>query len=286
MAAWLQSVYLLLVDMVRSMGLVDALDMVIVAVLIYQILRMASQTRASQVLKGVVLLLLVNWVVEQVGFTVLGDVFKYILSTGSILIVILFQPEIRRALEQIGRGTLFEKLSHPLERPEGASAWVVDELVATALHLSERKVGALIVIQGKTALGDVTETGTPVDALISSQLLENIFEPNTPLHDGAVVLLGERVVAAACFLHLTEDTGISRELGTRHRAGIGVTEQSDALSLIVSEESGVISLARGGRLQRYINEKTLREVLDPIYGAGEGGPTRLGRLFKRGKGHA
>lgn len=288
MIAWLQSTGALLLDIARNIGFADIIDMLIVAVLIYQVLRMTRETRANQVLKGVALMLIASWAVEQAGFTVLGEVFKFILSTGAILMVVLFQPELRRAMEQLGRGTFFEGVLRPLETSNGSgsSAWVVDELIAMALHLSERKVGALVVIQQKTALGDVTETGTIVDARVSAQLLENIFEPNTPLHDGAVIISGERVVAAACFLTLTDDSGVSRELGTRHRAGLGVTEQSDSVVIIVSEETGTISLAQGGRLKRYLDEARLREALEPIYGvnAAQGHRLdRLGRLIRRGK---
>ena len=141
----------------------------------------------------------------------------------------------------------------------------VTEIVKALNDMSRKKIGALIVIERSTKLGDVIESGTVVDAEISSQLIENIFEPNTPLHDGAVVIRGSRVMAAACILTLTEGQGISHELGTRHRAAIGVSETTDAVVLIVSEETGIISMARGGRLTRHLDPKSLREILEGMY---------------------
>ncbi len=243
-------------------GLSDIIDILIVTVIIYFLLMMTRQTRASAVLKGVVVLLIATFVSDLLGLTALNWLLMSVVNNGAVVLVILFQPEIRKALEQLGRGAVREN-SHAGEGEDQAR--IIDEIIQCMTDLSRRRVGALIVFEQKTGLKDVIETGTAVDARISAPLLENIFEPNTPLHDGAVVIRGTRVVAGACILTLTEGRGISRELGTRHRAAIGISETTDAIVLIVSEETGIMSMARGGRLTRHLDTKSLREILEGIY---------------------
>lgn len=243
-------------------GLSDIIDILIVTVIIYFLLMMTRQTRASTVLKGLVVLLIATFVSDLLGLTALNWLLMSVVNNGAVVLVILFQPEIRKALEQLGRGAVREN-SHAGEGEDQAR--IIDEIIQCMTDLSRRRVGALIVFEQKTGLKDVIETGTAVDARISAPLLENIFEPNTPLHDGAVVIRGTRVVAGACILTLTEGRGISRELGTRHRAAIGISETTDAIVLIVSEETGIMSMARGGRLTRHLDTKSLREILEGIY---------------------
>ena len=243
-------------------GLSDIIDILIVTVIIYFMLMMTRQTRASAVLKGLVVLLIATFVSDLLGLTALNWLLMSVVNNGAVVLVILFQPEIRKALEQLGRGAVREN-SHAGEGEDQAR--IIDEIIQCMTDLSRRRVGALIVFEQKTGLKDVIETGTAVDARISAPLLENIFEPNTPLHDGAVVIRGTRVVAGACILTLTEGRGISRELGTRHRAAIGISETTDAIVLIVSEETGIMSMARGGRLTRHLDTKSLREILEGIY---------------------
>lgn len=243
-------------------GLSDIIDILIVTVIIYFLLMMTRQTRASAVLKGLVVLLIATFVSDLLGLTALNWLLMSVVNNGAVVLVILFQPEIRKALEQLGRGAVREN-SHAGEDEDQAR--IIDEIIQCMTDLSRRRVGALIVFEQKTGLKDVIETGTAVDARISAPLLENIFEPNTPLHDGAVVIRGTRVVAGACILTLTEGRGISRELGTRHRAAIGISETTDAIVLIVSEETGIMSMARGGRLTRHLDTKSLREILEGIY---------------------
>ena len=243
-------------------GLSDIIDILIVTVIIYFLLMMTRQTRASAVLKGLVVLLIATFVSDLLGLTALNWLLMSVVNNGAVVLVILFQPEIRKALEQLGRGAVREN-SHAGEGEDQAR--IIDEIIQCMTDLSRRRVGALIVFEQKTGLKDVIETGTAVDARISAPLLENIFEPNTPLHDGAVVIRGTRVVAGACILTLTEGRGISRELGTRHRAAIGISETTDAIVLIVSEETGIMSMARGGRLTRHLDKKSLREILEGIY---------------------
>ena len=255
----------------------DVLDILIVAFLIYQLLRLTRQTRGSSVFKGMIVILVMTWISAAVKLRALNWVLVQLINTGAVLLVVIFQPELRRALEQIGRGWILANTkarSNDLEIER-----IVNAFVDALTRLARRRVGALIVIEGNTGLKDVIESGTLVDARISSALLENIFEPNTPLHDGAVVVRGESVYAAACILPLTDDQSISRDLGTRHRAAIGVTETTDAIALVVSEETGVISMARGGKLSRYLDAKSLAELLHKIYG--EPQPGRLRQLLKR-----
>ena len=244
-------------------GLSDVADILIVAVIIYYLLMMTRQTRASAVLKGLVLLLVATFVSDLLGLTALNWLLMSVVNNGAVVLVILFQPELRKALEQIGRGAMREN-SRSADSEDRDR--VIDEIIQCMTDLSRRRVGALIVFEQKTGLKDVIETGTAIDGKISAPLLENIFEPNTPLHDGAVVVRGTRVVAAACILTLTEGRGISRELGTRHRAAVGISESSDTVALIVSEETGVISVAREGRIKRYLNSASLKEILGEIYG--------------------
>ena len=237
----------------------DVLDIFIVAYLIYKLLMLTKETRASAVLKGLVMLIAASWISDLLGLTALSWVLQNVVANGAVVLVILFQPELRKALEQIGRGAIRERATG------SESAQIVSEITHCMLNLSRRRVGALIVIEQRIGLKDVVETGTTLNSEISSALLENIFEPNTPLHDGAVVIRGNRIMAAACILTLSEGKGISRELGTRHRAAIGITETTDAISLIVSEETGTISVAREGHLTRHLDRAGLEQVLTSIY---------------------
>ncbi len=240
----------------------DILDILIVAFLLYQVLMLTRQTRASAVLKGFLLLIAASWVSDLFGLTALNWVLMSVLNNGAVVLVILFQPELRKALEQIGRGALIESTRND---SQGARKLIVEEITQCMVRLSKRKVGALIVFEQKVGLKDIIEGGTRLDAAISAPLLENVFEPNTPLHDGAVVIQGDRVAAAACILNLSEGRGISRDLGTRHRAAIGMSEMTDAVVLIVSEETGIISMAKGGKLTRHLDANSLNQVLTGMY---------------------
>ena len=260
MTAFWNQVQIFFWNLIHRPTLVDYIDIAIVAFLIYQLVLLTHQTRAMQVLKGLAMIIVASYVSELIGLTALNWVLRSILNNGMVALLILFQPELRKALEQIGRST---KLDRPADRDE--SERVVDEITQCLLRLSKRRVGALIVFEQRTGLKDVTETGTAIDSLISAPLLENIFEPNTPLHDGAVIIRGDRIVAAACVLSLSESSTISRDLGTRHRAGLGISESTDATVLIVSEETGIISMARGGKLTRHLDAESLRKVLRGMY---------------------
>ena len=245
-------------------GLSDIFYILLVAIVIYELILLTRQTRGSAVLKGLVLLLLIVGVSDLLGLTALNWMLMTIVNNGVVVLVILFQPELRKALEQMGRSMMMMRDKKRSDDSDENSR-IITEIIACLTNLSRRRVGALIVFERKTGLQDVIETGISIDSQISSALLENIFEPNTPLHDGAVVIRGSRVMAAACILTLTEGQGISHELGTRHRAAIGVSETTDAVVLIVSEETGIISMAKGGRLTRHLDPKSLREILEGMY---------------------
>ena len=239
----------------------NALDIALVALLVYYVIALVRQTRANSVLKGLALVLIMAWLSDVMQLSAFNWILRQVINTGVIMLVVLFQPELRRGLEKIGRSKLsgagLLESSHKIATAEHDA----DEIVHCMTNLSRRRVGALVVIQNKTGLNDIIATGTMLDAEISSALLENIFEPNTPLHDGAVIMRGGRIVAAACYLPLSENYSISRELGTRHRAAIGISETTDATVLVVSEETGVISVAREGKLTRYFDAKALKKLL-------------------------
>lgn len=247
-------------------GINDLLDMLITTVLLYKLIVWTKETRAYEVLKGVGLLFVCSVASQLLSLYTISWVLDSILQSGSIIIIlfILFTPEIRRVLERLGRsGKQIGKLIS--ETGNLGVHELIDELVDTFLHLSKRRVGALVVFEQKTGLGDIIRTGTAIEGILSGPLLENIFEPNTPLHDGAVICRGDTLVAAACFLPLSEEQDVARELGTRHRAALGVSTVSDCLVLVVSEETGAISLARDGKLMRYLDAKALRNTLESIF---------------------
>lgn len=239
----------------------DFLDIIIIAGLLYALVRFARQTRTIQVVKGLAILIAINYFSSLLGLTALSWVLQTVLNNGVVLLIVLFQPELRRVLEQLGRGAHVERR----EQDRSEDERIIRELTSCLLRLSRRRVGALIVFQQNTGLKDVMETGVQVNARISGALLENIFEPNTPLHDGAVIIRGRELVSAACVLTLTENNALSQELGTRHRAGLGISEQTDAKVLIVSEETGIISMAKNGHLIRHLDEDVLQQVLGEIY---------------------
>ena len=243
--------------------LIDLIDILLLTIIIYELLVNVRQTRVSQMLKGILILLAATWLSDILGMRTIHALLAWMINAGPVLLIVLFQSEIRRILEELGNNSVFD--SSALSMREGNTELIIDEMILALEHMARRKVGALIVVENKIHLNDVIATGTRVDGIISQPLIENIFEPNTPLHDGAVVVRGDRVVAAACLLRLSDTTGVGRDLGTRHRAGLGVSEISDAKVFIVSEETGIISMAEGGRLVRHLDEASLRQILHGLY---------------------
>ncbi len=244
----------------------NVVDVLILAVLIYNAIKLVIHTRSNSLFKGIALVLVLAWLSSLLRFNAVSWLLNQIISMGLVVLVILFQPEFRRGLDQLGRSRFVRRVfgitpkteEESLERP-------VTEIVKAMSDMSRKRIGALIIIERQTGLEDVIESGTRVDAEISAPLIENIFEPNTPLHDGAMIIRNRRINAAACILPLSEDPNISKDLGTRHRAGIGITEATDAVSLIVSEETGIISMAREGRLTRHLDARSLTILLTELF---------------------
>ncbi|NMM55540.1 diadenylate cyclase CdaA [Paenibacillus aquistagni] len=235
-------------------GIKDLIDILIVSYVIYKLLVLIRGTRAVQLLKGIFVLVIAWAVSSWFNLYTLEWLMNQMFTFGVLALVIIFQPELRRALEQIGRGKLFGSRSANEMDETGR---VIGELIKAVNYMSRRKIGALIVFERTTGLNEYIESGIAMHSRISSELLINIFIPNTPLHDGAVIVQGGNIAAAACYLPLSENPFISKELGTRHRAAIGISEVGDAISVIVSEETGDVSLAINGQIVRNINEESM-----------------------------
>ena len=254
----------------------NILDIAIMTILIYQVIKLLIRTRASGVFKGIAVMLIFAWLSDVMQLSALNWLLQQVLSLGVLVLVIMFQPELRRGLEQIGRSNLPRHMfTSSRKQRTMETERIVSEMIKALNNMARKRIGALIVFERHTGLNDVIQSGTMLDAEISQPLIENIFEPNTPLHDGAVIVRGERIVAAACILQLSDDYSISRELGTRHRAAIGVTETTDAVSLIVSEETGIISMAREGKLTRYLEAKSLNILLTELFSPDDLSPSWL-----------
>ncbi|QEH71026.1 TIGR00159 family protein [Cellulosilyticum sp. WCF-2] len=240
----------------------DIIDILVVAYLIYIVLAWIKDTRTWALFKGVMIVLVVASVAYLFQLHTLWWVVSNAITVGTFAILVVFQPELRRALEQIGRGKLFESLINTSDQAEdGLTDEAIEAIAKASLHMSKYKTGALIVLEQETRLGDVERTGIRIDGLISSQLLINIFEKNTPLHDGAVIIKNNRVSAATCFLPLSDSMEISKDLGTRHRAAIGISEGTDALVIVVSEENGIISCVRNGKIKRGLDAELIKKIL-------------------------
>lgn len=248
----------LIISTIKDINIYSVIDIFVVSYIFYKLYMLIQGTRAEQLLKGIILIIILIPISSLLHLNTLKWIINNTITIGVLSFIILFQPEIRRALEHIGRAAFNDK--HILEDEQKMDE-VTTQIVNAVYHLSKSKTGALIVIEQTTGLGDVITTGTVIEAVISSALLENIFVVNTPLHDGATIIKNDRIAAAGCFLPLTSDTNISKQLGTRHRAAIGVSEISDALTIVVSEETGVISLAVNGRLTRFYTKDKLKNIL-------------------------
>lgn len=232
----------------------DVIDVGIVSYIIYKMILLVRGTRAVQLLKGI-FVLVATWAISTwFNLYTLKWLMNQMFTFGIVTVLIIFQPELRRVLEQLGRGNLFSR-SSSLER--NALSEQLEEVIRAVQHMAKRKIGALIVFERQTGVNELIESGISMESRITSELLINIFTPNTPLHDGAVIIRGHQIMAAGCYLPLSENPFISKELGTRHRAAIGVSEVSDALSVVVSEETGQISLSINGMIVRDINEESL-----------------------------
>lgn len=237
----------------------DVLDIVVVTYVIYKLMMIVRGTKAVQLIKGISIIL-VSWFLSGFfGLKTLQFLLNQVITYGLLGIIIIFQPELRRGLEHLGRtSNLFGRTS---TSDEDKQRQMIEAIVSSAQYMSKRRIGALIAIERDTGLNEYVETGIRMDSYITSQLIINLFIPNTPLHDGAMIIQNGRIAAAACYLPLSESPHIDKALGTRHRAAIGVSEVTDSVTLTVSEETGAVSLAIAGRLYRELDEEALRNKL-------------------------
>lgn len=250
-------------SLLTSMRWQDVLDILIITYIIYRTLSLLRGTRAFQLVKGLIMLGILATVVRTMRLDTISWLLGRVLSLTLLALPIVFQPELRKILEEIGRGTLWRR-----QKAKARADSLADEVLKALTYLKRKKIGALVLLQRGTGLKDFTSTGVMLNADITSELLIGIFWDKNPLHDGAAILSTERVLAASCYLPLTEDTDLSRWLGTRHRAAIGVTEVSDAIALVVSEERGEVSMSVSGKLTRDLKDDRLKAVLSTYFSGG------------------
>lgn len=248
-----------IMEMFINFRIIDFLDIIIVAVIFYKLLMLIRETRAEQLIKGLIVLLIVLNVSKWANLHMVHYILQNTMTVGVIALLVVFQPELRRALEYIGRTKwLSISISEVIKEETKRN---IEEITVAVSLLSRAKTGALIVMERETGLNEIVDTGTLIEGRISSLLLANIFEHNAPLHDGAVLIKKRKIMAAGCFLPLSTKSDLSRDLGTRHRAALGMVENSDALVVVVSEETGAISVAIDGKLKRFLDINTLTEIL-------------------------
>lgn len=245
-------------DVLINMQLKDIVDILIVSYIFYNLYLLIKETRAEQLMKGILVLLAITRIAEVLELQLLSWLLTHTIQAGMFALLIVFQPELRRILEYLGQ-TKF--LSTSITNFYTNNDNFILELVEGMMSLSRQKIGALIILERKTGINEIIQTGTKIDGELTRQLLINIFIPNTPLHDGAVVVRKNKIAAAGCFLPLTENKFLNQELGTRHRAALGISERSDCISLVVSEETGHISIAQNGKLYKDLKEDTLKSLL-------------------------
>lgn len=271
--------------LISSVGIADIIDITVVALVIYYAVKLVRQTRAFQLVKGVVYMGIIYFVVSAFNMSASSFLFSQLFRNIVIVMILLFQPEIRHAMESVGRGG-FKKFGSIFARNgdyTGEEYKVsASNISKAAVNMSDKKIGALIVIEGKTLLGEIISTGSAVDSNITSPMIENIFFPKAPLHDGAMIIRNNRIHSAGCILPLTQNE-VSFELGTRHRAAIGMSEHSDALIIVVSEETGAISVAHKGTLERNVTSGELLETLNAFLVPDEGEKNKSFRISRRKK---
>lgn len=268
-------------NIVSSVGITDVLDIAIITFLAYKLLGFIRETRAEQLAKGLLLLVVATVLSKWMHLYTLHWLLSGLISAGLVAIVVIFQPELRRALEYLGRSRI-TNIFGEVDKEEAKR--IVGQFVEAVDSMSASRTGALIVIEREISLNDIVETGTVIDSQITAQMIGTIFYEGTPLHDGAVIVRGDKLYAAGCVLPLTQNKELNKELGTRHRAGIGITENSDALVIIVSEETGIISIAQNGKLTRFLDSKTIEKKLLNLYFEGETEQKLSDRISKALKG--
>ena len=269
-------------------GILDVLEIIILAFLLYQVMKWMKNTRAWAVVKGLAVILVFMAIAEILDMTTIIWIGKSLFTLGAVAIIVALQPEIRRLIEDLGKNNLLTTLILLGDKQnEGRfTDKTLNEIISASFEMGRAKTGALIVIEGDSPLEEYERTGITVDGLVSSQLLVNIFEHNTPLHDGAVIIRGNRVQSATCYLPLSDNRSLSKELGTRHRAGVGISEVTDALVILVSEETGKVSVAQNGELFRCLDVIDLRRKLEAIQDKKEGKSKKNGKKKEEKKDEA
>jgi len=250
-------------NLASDIGVTDIIDILIVAFVAYKILGFIRESRAEQLVKGLLVLVAAFFLSDWFQLHTLNWILKGTMTVGIIALIVVFQPELRRGLEYMGRSKIIKPVFGKVDKVK--AKMIVTEFAEALETMSTDKTGALIVIERETALEDICETGTIINADISAELIVNLFYEGSPLHDGAVIVRGDKLYSAGCVLPLTQNKNLSKDLGTRHRAGIGITENSDALVLVVSEETGIISIAEDGKLDRFLDIKTVEKILLSVY---------------------
>lgn len=255
-----------LINQLALLKFTDFVDIFIVTFIIYKVLKFIRDTRTVQLLKGVIVLIVVMQVSQFIKLHTVHYLLSNAMQLGLIAILIVFQPELRRALEQLGQNTLGQWFNFDERATDDArKEKVIKEVKDSCVSMSKSHIGALIVMERETKIGDIVGTGITINADVSAELLTNIFVPKTPLHDGAVIIRNNKIEAASCFLPLSQNPNVSKELGTRHRAGLGMSEESDAVVVIVSEETGGISIACGGELNMKLSPEALEKRLVKLF---------------------
>lgn len=248
-----------LMDNLRMIRIRDFIDVAIVSYAIYKCFKLVRETRAAQLIKGVLILVAITQISDWLDFNVSSYILSNTMQLGFFALVVVFQPELRRILEKMGTTTM-SKVFTGIYEEENIHHKICDAVE----YMSSQKIGALILMERKTKLGDIMASGTDMNAKVSTELLVNIFTPNTPLHDGATVIGDNVIKSAACFLPLTQNNNLSKEMGTRHRAAVGISEITDCISVVVSEETGTISVACNGEITRNLSPKQLEKYLDKM----------------------
>ncbi len=253
-----------LIKYIQLIRISDIVDIAVVAVIIYYIIKLIRETRAMQLVKGLAILMIIFFVSRLYKLNALNYILSGAMQIGLFAVIVIFQPELRNLLERMGRFKVGKFMDFAADSGTNDVQLTIAAVVHAAVDMSATKTGALIVMERETRLGDFMTTGIMLEANVSSGLLENIFVPNTPLHDGAVIIRQNRIMAAGCMLPLTTNNNLSHELGTRHRAAIGLSESTDAIVIVVSEETGKISIARNGTLTRNLTGESLTKALRKI----------------------
>jgi diadenylate cyclase len=247
------------IELVSQVRWQDLIDVALVSIIVYRVLLIIRGTRAERMLLGLAVLLVTAFFSKYLDMHTMDWLVQSFWAQVVVALIVLFQPEIRRALAQMGESSLLQNFT-PAEELKS-----LEEIVRAAVSLANRKIGALVVIERDVSLKDYVEIGTSLDARVSKELLVSIFHPASPIHDGAVVIRGNRVVAAGCFLPISLGADLSKNLGTRHRAGVGITEETDAVAIVVSEETGTIAVAIDGKLETYVDMGSLRDILTNLF---------------------